>query len=264
MRVLNLDNNKISGVLGAFIFYELDEIEIVYIRNNFLTEIGSFDFKRPKLASVFVDNNKIDDDGADEFFSDAIEYLSLDYNEITNFDFSDIHFDTLRHISLRFNEMNSFDLTLFDGYSWLKPLRVDIDHNSLQNVGVGNNNLACNESICSLYLWLLDNPPFYPTACRYQDGSEFTSLPHRLNTTRAGCSIQSSIAPLATNIIITQPLTQKPQVPSEDPHVHTVSALPQKPSTAASHFNFLFTQKPDRTSPTIESGSILCHIIQST
>ena len=124
--VLNLDNNQISGVLDAFILYELDEMEVIYIRSNNLTEIRAFDFNRPKLASVFVDNNKIDDAGADEFFSDAIEYLSLDYNEITNFGFSDIHFETLRQISLRFNKMNSLNLRLFEGYSQWKPLKVNI------------------------------------------------------------------------------------------------------------------------------------------
>ena len=419
VRVLNLDNNQIYGVLDTFIFYELDEIEVVYIRNNFLTEIGSFDFNRPKLSSVFVDNNKIDDDGADEFFSDAIEYLSLDHNEITNFRFTDVFFETLRRISLRFNEMNSFDLTLFEGYSWWKPLRVDIDHNSLtsvdifcfdpadldvslnynklnstsvhvrgfdqitltlsmennglvnldglsmrdtdsislfvshnrlrnldmprsvatslrylsidfnlieaiqggtfidkpdlrglsaihnaiysiaeeafnslqsleyldlrgnqitdlvfldnpfqggalQNVEVGNNKLACNESICNLYLWLLHNPSFHPTTCRYQDGSGSASLPRSLNMTKAGCLIPSTIAPLATNIFMTQSLTQKPQVSSQDPHVHTMSTLTQKPPTAVSHSklttNVVSTEKPDCTNLPIGSGSILCHI----
>ena len=417
VRALNLDNNQISGGFDAFIFYELDEIEVVYIRNNFLTDIGGFDFDRPKLASVFVDNNKIDDDGADTFFSDAIEYLSLDHNEITNFHFSDIFFETLRRISLRFNEMNSFDLTLHEGYSWRKPLRVDIDHNSLtsvdifcfdpadldvslnynklnstsvhvrgfdqitltlsmennglvnldglsmrdtdsislfvshnrlrnldmprsvstslrylsidfnpieviqggtfidktdlrglsaihnaiytiaeeafnslhsleyldlrgnqimdlaflnnpfqgaalQNVEVGNNQLVCNKFICNLYLWLLHNPSFYPTTCRYQDGSGSANLPSGLNITRAGCDKSSTVAPPATNIFMTQSLTQKPQVPSRDPH--PVSTLPQKPQTAVSHSklttNVLFTEKPDCTSLSIENGSILCHI----
>ena len=96
VRVLYLDDNRITGTLEPFIFFLMDNIEVISLRNNH-GGIGPFDFHRPKLGSVFLDNNQINDAGVNEFFSDAIEYLSLDYNIIENFDFSDIFFETLRH-----------------------------------------------------------------------------------------------------------------------------------------------------------------------